>query len=165
MLSFVIQINLSSYFKYGSLYEAQVDGRSDSPAHIAEHVQIALRLLEQGKITLPPPITHLHLVALLRSGVALDLSDGSQLMIGALRPESPWVGKQLQSRTLSDSLAESKVAAILRGQTVIRARPETVLQPGDRLLMIAPQQSQAELLVHLAPPSISPVPATALAGS
>ena len=54
MLSFVIQINLSSFFKYDSLYEAQVGGRSDSPAHIGEHVQIALRLLEQGKISLPP---------------------------------------------------------------------------------------------------------------
>jgi len=155
MLSFVIQINLSSFFKYGSLYEAQVVGRSDSPAHIAEHVQIALRLLEQGKITLPPPITHLHLAALLQSGVALELPDGSQLVIGALRPESPWVGKQLQSRTLTGSIVDSKVAAVLRGKTVLRARPETVLQPGDRLLMIASQQAQAELLEHLAPPSVS----------
>ena len=165
MLSFVIQVNLSSHFKYGSLYEAQVDGRSDSPAHIAEHVQIALRLLEQGKITLPPPITHLHLATLLRSGVALDLSDGSQLTVGALRPESPWVGKQLQSRTLNGSLADSKVAAIMRGKTVIRARPDTVLQPGDRLLMIAPQQAQEALLRHLAPPSVSATQATALAAS
>jgi chloride channel protein, CIC family len=152
MLSFVIQINLSSFFKYGSLYEAQVAGRSDSPAHTAEHIQIALRLLEQGKISLPQPITHLHLAALLQSGVALDLPDSSQLMIGALRPESPWVGKQLQARVLSGSLADSKVAAILRGKTVLRARPDTVLQPGDRLLMIAPPQAQAELLAHLAPP-------------
>jgi chloride channel protein, CIC family len=155
MLSFVIQINLSSFFKYDSLYEAQVAGRSDSPAHIAEHVQIALRLLEQGKISLPEPITHLHLAALLKSGVALDLPDGSQLMIGALRPESSWVGKPLQSRDLSGSIADSKVAAILRGKTVLRARPDTVLQPGDRLLMIAAQPAQADLFAHLAPPSLS----------
>jgi hypothetical protein len=155
LLSFVIQINLSSFFKYGSLYEAQVGGRSDSPAHIAEHVQIALRLLEQGKISLPPPITHLHLAALLRSGVALDLADGSQLVIGALRPESPWVGKQLQSRNLDGALADAKVAAVLRGNTVMRARPETVLQPGDRLLMIAPLEAQAALLTHLASPPTS----------
>jgi CIC family chloride channel protein len=160
LLSFVIQINLSSFFKYSSLYEAQVGGRSDSPAHIAEHVQIALRLLEQGKISLPPPITHLHLAALLQSGVALDLPDGSQLVIGALRPESPWVGKQLQSRNLSGSLADAKVAAVLRGNTVMRARPETVLQPGDRLLMIAPQEAQASLLTHLVSPSISTVEAS-----
>ena len=153
MLSFAIQINLSSFFKYGSLYEAQVDGRSDSPAHIAEHVQIALRLLEQGKISLPQPITHLHLATLLRSGVALDLPDGSQLMIEALRPGESLVGKQLQSRVLGGSIADSKVAAILRGKTVLLALPDTVLQPCDRLLMIAPPQAQAELLAHLAPPS------------
>jgi chloride channel protein, CIC family len=164
MLSFVIQINLSSFFKYGSLYEAQVAGRSDSPAHIAEHVQVALRLLERGKISLPEPITHVHLASLLKSGVALDLPDGSQLMIGALRPESPWVGKPLQSRVLRGPIAEAKVAAILRGQTVLRARPDTVLQPGDRLLMIAPQPAQAGLLDHLAPPSLSIAETEALAG-
>ena len=68
------------------------------------------------------------------------------------------MGKQLQSRTLTGSTVDSKVAAILRGQTVLRARPETVLQPGDRLLMIASQQAQAELLDHLVPPSVSAVP-------
>ena len=155
MLSFLMQINLSSFFKYTSLYEAQVVARSDSPAHVAEHIQIALRLLEKGKISLPPPITHVHLAALLQSGVALDLPDGSQLVIGALRPESPWVGKTLQSRVLRGAIAESKVVAIFRGKTVMRARPEAVLQPGDRLLFIASQQAQAELLEHLAPPSAS----------
>ena len=39
MLSFVIQRKLSSHFKYGSLYEAQVAGRTDSPAHRAENVR------------------------------------------------------------------------------------------------------------------------------
>ena len=51
---------------------------------------------EQGKVSLPPHLTHLHLAALLQSGLALDLADGSQLVAGALRPESPWVGKQIQ---------------------------------------------------------------------
>jgi chloride channel protein, CIC family len=73
MLSFVIQINLSSFFKYSSLYEAQVGGRSDSPAHIAEHVQIALRLLEQGKIVLPPA----HHPSTPRSSVAIGGCTGS----------------------------------------------------------------------------------------
>ncbi len=161
MLSFLIQIKLSSFFKYGSLYEAQVAGRADSPAHRAEQVQIALRLLERGKISLPPQVTHLHLAALLRSGLALDLSDGSQLMIGALRPGSSWVGKSIGSRTLSGHMAESKLIAVLRGKSVMFARPELVLQPGDRLLLIAPPQAQAELAQHLAPPSaLNPLTAT-----
>jgi CIC family chloride channel protein len=151
MLSFLVQMKLSSFFKYGSLYEAQVAGRADSPAHRAEHVQIALRLLDQGNISLPPEVTHLHLASLLQSGLALDLPDGSQFTVGALRPESPWVGKAIQSRRMSDGVAHSKIVAVLRGKSVLLARPETVLQPGDRLLMIVQQQAEAELVQHLAP--------------
>jgi chloride channel protein, CIC family len=156
MLSYLVQTQLSPFFKYGSLYEAQVAGRPDSPAHQAEHVQIALRLLDQGKISLPPEFNHLHIAALLQSGLALDLPDGSQLVAGALRPESPWVGKQLQSRKLDGPLADSKVLAILRGKSVLAVRPEIVLQPGDRLLLVVPSQSQIELARHLAPASSPP---------
>jgi Trk K+ transport system NAD-binding subunit len=150
MLSYLIQINLSSLCKYGSLYEAQVAGRADSPAHRAENVRIAVRLLEQGKVSLPPQMNHLHLAALLQSGVALDLPDGSQLMTGTLRPESPWAGKQIQSRVLSGRAADAKIVAIVRGKSVLLARPDTLLQPGDRLLLIAPQEAQDELQKHLA---------------
>ena len=153
MLSFVIQLKLSSFFKYGSLYEAQVAGRADSPAHRAENVRTALRLLDEGKISLPPQVNHLHLAALLQSGLALDLPDGSQLVIGALRPESPWVGKTIQTLELSNATADSKIVAVLRGKSVMLARPETVLQPGDRLLLMAPQNAQVDLEQHLARPS------------
>ena len=161
MLSFLIQVMLASFCKYSSLYEAQVFGRADSPAHHAEQLQIALRLLDQGKITLPPQITHLHLVALLQSGLALDLPDGSQLMIGVLRPESPWVGKSIQARILKESTVRPEILAILRGKSVMPARPETVLQPGDRLLSITPQEAQSELSRHLA--ALGPQTNTAVA--
>ncbi len=158
MLSYLIEVKLSAYLKYGSLYEAQVAGQADSPAHRAENVRIALRLLDQGKISLPPQVNHLHLAALLQSGLALDLPDASQLMIGVLRPESPWVGKQIQSRNLTGPLVDTKVVAVLRGKSVLLARPETVLQPGDRLLMIAGPQSRTELAKHLAPtPVVNPL--------
>ena len=150
MLSFLIQINLSSFFKYGSLYEAQVAGRADSPAHRAENVRIALRLLDQGKVSLPPHMNHVHLATLLQSGVALDLPDGSQLMTGALRPESPWAGKQIRSRVLGGPAADAKIVAVLRGGSVIATRPEMVLQPGDRLVLIAPPLAQEGLQKHLA---------------
>ncbi len=155
MLSYLIQVNLSSFFKYGSLYEAQVAGRADSPAHRAENVRIAVRLLEQGKVSLPPHLTHLHLAALLQSGIALDLPDGSQLLTGALRPESPWVGKQIQARALSGPVADAKIVAVLRGNSVMLGRPDTVLQPGDRLLLIAPAGAQEQLSQHIATPSAS----------
>jgi CIC family chloride channel protein len=155
MLSFVIQVKLSAFCKYGSLYEAQVAGHRDSPAHHAEHVQIALQILERGKIALPPEITHLHLTAILRSGIGLDLPDGSQLLIGVLRPESSWAGKSLQARDLSGPIAESKIVAILRGKSVSLARPETILQPGDRILFVSSQEARAALSQHLLP-AISP---------
>lgn len=154
MLSFLIQVKLSSFFKYSSLYEAQVAGQADSPAHRAENVRIAMRLLDQGKVSLPPQVNHLHLAALLQSGLALDLPDGSQLTVGALRPGSPWVGKKIQSRPLSGLVADSKIVALLRGKSVMLAKPEMVLQPGDRLLLIASAQAQTELTQHLTLPSV-----------
>ena len=160
MLSFVIQYKLSSYCKYRSLYEAQVAERADSPAHRAELVQIALRVLNEGNLSLPPNLTHLHVAALLKEGVALDLPDGSQLTVGALRPESPWVGKQIQYRTLSEPIANSRIVAVLRGKSVMIARPQTVLLPGDRILIVASPQAQRELTKHLAmspPPNPQPV--------
>ncbi|MGA7914199.1 MAG: TrkA C-terminal domain-containing protein [Candidatus Acidiferrales bacterium] len=98
-------------------------------------------------------MNHLHLAALLQSGLSLDLPDGSQLTVGALRPETPWVGKQIQSRTLAGPISDTKLVAALRGKSVMMARPETVLQPGDRLLLVAPPQAQEELKKHLAPAS------------
>ncbi len=154
-LSFLIEKQISARFRYGSLYEAQVAGRFDSPAHRAEHIRTALRLLDQGKISLPSEISHLHLAALLQSGLGLDLPDGSQLIAGALRPDSPWVGKAISSRRLSGALADSKIVAVLRGKSVMTVRPEMVLQPGDRLLMIAPPGARAELEAHFVSPQES----------
>jgi CIC family chloride channel protein len=144
MLSFVIQRNLSQFFRYGSLYEAQVAGRADSPSHHAEQVQIALRLMDHGNIPLPPELSHLHLAALLQSGVALDLQDGSELNVGVLRPESSWSGKRIDARPLSDAVEKARIVAVLRGTSVMLATPDLVLQPGDRLLMIVEQAAMAD---------------------
>lgn len=159
MLSYVIQINLSRVMKYDSLYEAQVAGRSDSPAHRAEQVQTALRLIDSGDLPLPADTTHLHLATLLQSGLALELPDGSQLTVGVLPPESPWVGKQIQSRPASDVLEHTRIASILRGTTVVLARPNTVLQPGDRLLIVVQPEAQKDLTRYLRPAIASPAPA------
>ncbi len=150
MLSFLIQINLSSFFKYGSLYEAQVAGRADSPAHRSEIVQVALRVIDMGKVSLPAEITHLHLAALLQSGLGVDLPDGSQLVVGAIRPESPWVGKQAASIALVGALGKIEIVAVLRGTSVMLAEAKAVLLPGDRLLVIARPDALPELGKHIA---------------
>jgi CIC family chloride channel protein len=160
MLSFVIQRNLSGFFRYGSLYEAQVAGRADSPAHRAEQVQIALRLLDQGNVPLPPELSHVHLASLLESGIALELPDESQLTVGVLRPESDWSGKRVDARPASDAVDHARIIAVLRGVSVMLADPETVLQPGDRLLMIVQKSAQQDLDKHTSHGALADVPAS-----
>ena len=159
MLSYVLQINLSRLLKYDSLYEAQVAGRADSPAHHAEQVQTALRLLDSGNLPLPADTTHLHLASLLQTGLALELPDGSQLIVRLLPPESPWVGKEIQSRPPSDVLAHTRIASILRGTTVVLARPNTILQPGDRVLIVVEAEALGKLGAYLSPINSVSVPA------
>jgi CIC family chloride channel protein len=152
MLSFVIQGYLSRFVRYGSMYEAQVVDRADSPAHQAEQVEIAMRLLEHGGIRWPDTVTHLHLTALLQKGLELDLPDGSRLTAGVLRPESAWAGKQIQSRDPNDpAVACSRIMSVLRGSSVILARPQTMLQPGDRLMLIVQPEGLEALSQNVAP--------------
>jgi CIC family chloride channel protein len=155
MLSYILQVNLSRFFKYQSLYEAQVAGRADSPSHRAEQVETAVRLMETGDLPLPPDMSHLHLAAVLQSGLALDLPDGSELRVGTVGPDSPWVGKQIQSRPPSQVLSRTRIASVLRGTTVLLARPDTILQSGDRLLIVVQIEALDQLGEYL---SSSPTP-------
>lgn len=152
-LSFLIQMRLSKFVKYASLYEGQVVGRIDSPAHRAEHVTLALQVLDSGQVTLPAQLSHLHLAALLQSGVALELPDNEQLTAGALKPDSEWVGKSIEEIALDKVTPGARILAILRGTTVITPHARTILQPGDRLLILAAKEAQAQFNEHLASPS------------
>ena len=52
LISYLVQTRLSSFLKlkYRSMYEAQVPGRAQSPAHYAEYVRLGLDLLEQQRV-------------------------------------------------------------------------------------------------------------------
>jgi chloride channel protein, CIC family len=152
-LSFLVQMNLSRFVKYQSLYEGQVVARQDSPAHRAEQVGIALQILDKGNVALPPQMSHLHLAALLQSGVALDLPGNQQLTAGALRTDSPWVGKSIEDIAIAEAIPGASLLSLLRGTSVISPHPQTILQPGDRLLILADRGVQAKIAEHLASPS------------
>jgi CIC family chloride channel protein len=165
LLSYIVQYNLSRFFKYPSLYEAQLPDRADSPAHQAEYIRTAMSLLDHANIVWPGQVTHLQLVSLLQSGFALDLPDGSTLTAAVLTPDGPlaseqhdelpgnqfskqtddrfssWIGKKIQSRPPSDAVTQTRILAVLRGHTVLTPRPDTVLQSADRLLIIAPPET------------------------
>lgn len=150
MLSYLIQVTLSQKRKYKSLYEAQVTSRADSPAHHVEHVQAALRLLNERKIAIPPSIRHLDLYAILASGIPLDLPDGKQLYIGVLRKKSLWVGKPFDSSNLDSEQKGIDVAAVLRKGHLIFPNSGIVLEPGEQLVIVAKPEAWKGLKEHLA---------------
>jgi CIC family chloride channel protein len=150
MLSYLVRVTLSASLVHKSLYEAQVPTRVDSPAHHLEHLRVALSLLSKQRIPMPMPIDHVNLVTLLASGVPVDLADGKMFFMGALRPESPWVGQALRPgclRALCDNL---EIVAILREEQVLLPHPHTVLAANDQLVVITSAQATAQLGDHLA---------------
>jgi len=135
MLSFMVQEALSSRLHYKSLYEGQVPGRADSPAHQVEQLQSSLRLLASGTMTGQPDLVHLDLVRLIEAGVPIELQT-DQLKIAAVAPDSHLVGQRLDSLVPPALAGELRVVALLRDHAIALARPDAVLAPGDGLIAI-----------------------------
>lgn len=144
MLSYLIQVRLSRGFKYRSLYEAQVPRRADSPAHHTEHLQIALRIIEERRLVGPLPDTHLNLVSLLRSGIPVELPDQRRLTVGIVRSGSPLVGRAV-GEAAGRLDGETTVITIIRGEHMIAVRPETRVEEGDRLILLTSADGLAAL--------------------
>ncbi len=136
VLSVLLQSLFSSPLKYRSLYEAQVPTRADSPAHHAEHVQIALDLLTQKKVPVSATLRHVDLVKLLESGVPLDLPGGRQLEIVLPRLENGTEGVTLDSIGAVVINSDMEIVAVLRGGETLLPAPKLLLQAGDRILAI-----------------------------
>jgi CIC family chloride channel protein len=141
VLSYIIQVNLSSHFKYISLYEAQVPGRPDSPAHQVEHLEAAVRLLAEKHVSVPKTVNHLDLRTLLASGIPIDLPDDQNLLIGVLKPDSPYAGQRMGSKFFHVNHESMEIAAIFRDGHTLLPYPDVVLKPRDRLLIITSPQA------------------------
>lgn len=150
LISYLVQTRLSSFLelKYRSMYEAQVPGRTQSPAHYAEYLRVGLNLLGKQKFLESSQMGHLNVMTLLRSGVSVDLPEGKQILGYELRPGSNYLGFRVQR--FSEEAGESKVeiVVILRGQDVLLPNPESVFKAGDRLLVIASPQGREWLDNH-----------------
>jgi CIC family chloride channel protein len=147
MLSYLIQARLSRTFRYRSLYEAQVPRRTDSPAHHTEHLEIALRILEQRGLS-GPLRGRLDLLTLLRSGTPVELPDDRRLAVGVVKAESPYVNKTVGGENPAFD-SDTRVIAIIRGQHMIGVRADTVLQAGDRLILVTTSQGLERLRAHV----------------
>ena len=147
MLSYLIQVRYSRGLRYRSLYEAQVPRRTDSPAHHTEHLEIALRILGQRGIA-SPLRGRLDLLTLLRSGTPVELPDDRRLTVGVLRADSPLVRKTVGGDGGAFD-TETRVIAIIRGEHMIGVRPDTVLDAGDRLILVTTSEGLDRLRPHV----------------
>jgi CIC family chloride channel protein len=151
MLSYLIEVNLSQRFKYISLYEAQVPGRPDSPAHQVEHVEAAIRLLADRHVSVPQTVSHLDLRTLLASGIPIDLPDNKNLLIGVLKPDSPYANQPIQAAFETANHEDLEIVAIFRDGHTLLPHPEIILEPEDRLLVITSPQVWRQQKQHFNP--------------
>jgi CIC family chloride channel protein len=147
MLSYLIQVRLSRGVRYRSLYEAQVPRRTDSPAHHTEHLEIALRILEERRLS-GPLRGRLDLLTLLRSGTPVELPDDRHLTVGVLKANSPLVKKTVAGDGGAFD-AETRVIGIIRGEHMIGVRPDTALDAGDRLILVTTREGLERLKPHV----------------
>jgi CIC family chloride channel protein len=145
MISYFIQLNLSSRMKYKSLYEAQVAYRSDSPSHHEELLQAVFNLLSEDGFSVPASVTHLDLRKLLLSGVPVDMPDDRQLVLLTIQPGSSSIGKNVLSLFSLDVQDEAEVVACFRKGHMLLPHSDHKLEAGDRLLAIATSSGRDKL--------------------
>jgi CIC family chloride channel protein len=150
MLSYLVQVTLSASFTYKSLYEAQVPRRADSPAHHAEHLRVALSLLDKRQIPASDTVGHLNLLALLQSGISVDLSNDKRLTLEVLQSKSPWIGQSIHSGCLVGARNDRRIIAIVRQEQMLLPCPDTVVRAEDQLLMITSSRTKERLEEHRA---------------
>jgi CIC family chloride channel protein len=151
MIAYLLQIRLSQLVRYRSLYEGQVPRRSDSPAHYLEHIQIAMNLLGRRGIPLADKLGHLDLLRLLRSRVRFDLPGGRELMMGVIAPDSPAEGKTVGDLYQLLQEQEFEIVTILRREHILLPHSQTLLEAGDRLVLIVAPHAREPLKQYVAP--------------
>lgn len=135
LLSYLVQTRLSARFKYHSIYEAQVPSRAASPAHYAQHLEIALRILREEELS-NLNLGGLDLVSLIRSGIRVELANDRRLFIGVLRAESPFVGTTIGASGRNLAGIDTNIIGVVRGERMVPPRADLVLEAGDRLILV-----------------------------
>lgn len=150
MISYLVQTRLSRRLAHRSIYEAQVGSRGESPAHHSAHLEIAVRILREKQISRLDHLGEVDLVSVLRTGLPVEIGDGQRIVVRALRETSTLMNTEIrQSSRLRD--AGVNIIGILRGAHMVAPRPDLVLQPGDRLILVAPGAALDTLGDDLAP--------------
>jgi CIC family chloride channel protein len=146
MISYILQVNLSSRLKYNSLYEKQVPSFSDSPAHQEEQLEFIVKLFSEEGYSVPSSVSHLDLRKLLLTGMQIDLPDNRQIILLTVQPDSQGVNQTMVSLCSRDRLEEVEVVAGFRKGHLLLPNSEQKLQAGDRLLAIVSQAGRERLV-------------------
>ncbi len=147
-ISYIVQVILTSRLKYKTLYDAQVPGREDSPAHHGDYLKAALHILRNHQISLAQEKESMDLERLLETGLPVDLSDNMQLRLARLEKDSPLSFqpvRQLVHELPDDLKNEVRVAAIIRDRHTLVPYGDLIMKPGDRVMIIAPPQAWQHL--------------------
>lgn len=147
MISYLLQEQLSSGFRYHSLYEGQVNTIADSPAHYLDRIKVVLKLL--GKVNTLPEHNPSDLVGLLGSSIRLNLPKQKELTTGSLRSESPLAGRTVRSFYRALRRFDFELIGIVRNQEILLPTPGTILNANDRLLIISSRSAREGLARHL----------------
>ncbi len=151
VLSYLTQVAISRSLRYRSLYEAQVPGRADSPAHRMEHLRSALQLLGEQPGTLPPGTATDQLKGLLASGIPVTLPDGKQLLLGVIPNGSSFVGLTFPAEFPPDLEGRVEILAAFREGKTYHPHEDFRLQAGDQMLVVATKDARERLSKHFAP--------------
>lgn len=153
MIAYLLQVRLSSRMKYRSLYEGQVPTQRDSPAHYIEQIQTALNLLGRRNLPMVDRMGHLDLLRLLRSRVRFDLPGGREMTMGVVRDDQEIAGRTVGDLYRQLRWYDFEIISMRRREHLILPHAETVLEPGDRLVLItspAAREPLARLIQPLA---------------
>ena len=141
MVGYVVQQRLSVNLRYPTLYEGQVVGRPDSPAHQIEHLETAIGLLAKRKVNVPETISHVNLRTLIEAGIPIDLPESRRLITGTVRKGSDCIGKRAEMCFPPARETEIDLVGIFRGVKLLFPDPKLRLRADDRLLLIARQDA------------------------
>lgn len=151
VLSYLVQMRLSSRLTYRSVYEAQVMNRGDSPAHHEKHLEIALKILRDKGMSGGPLTSSGELVSLLRSGAAVDLPGERRLAVGVLRVDSPFVGRTVGASAAQLETEGMTVVALIRGEHMLAPRADLTFTAGDRLILVVKAGELEHAWRHVSP--------------
>lgn len=151
MIAFVVQKQFSANMRYPTLYEGQVAGRPDSPAHQIEQLETTIRLLAKRQINIPGTISHLNLSTLLNSGIPVDLPGGRRLLVGIIKKGSHFIGKRAEVCFPPEQRHEIELVVVFRGMKLFFPGRNLRIRADDRLLMIASSDAWQKYKKHFVP--------------